>query len=101
MASSLVAVAALEAGGVVNRAADRAVEAVGVARHRAEALVPLHALEPAHRVEDRREAETGLLAAGLLAHPLIEDHEVQAPDDDAGRAQGDEDPPDLLLGRLE
>ena len=64
-------------------------------------LVPLHALDAVHRIEDGGQAEVRLVPARLLAHPVVERGEVDAAHDDPGGAQGDEEPPDLLLRDLE
>src|SRR5262249_48660543 len=73
---------ATDAGGGLDRPPGLAQETVGDALDAADRFVALHALDAAHRIEERDQAEAGL-APGFLAQVVLEAGELDAAHGDA------------------
>src|SRR6185503_12816373 len=76
-------------------------EAVGDPLEPAHGLVELHALDAAHRVEERHETEPRLASRRFLPQVVLEGRELDAAQRDSGGQQRDQDPPHLLARAVE
>ena len=77
-----------------------ALEAVRIAGQRPQRVVALHALQPAHRIEERDGPDERLVAARLLAHPVVE-RARSSPRRTTPAARARQHAPDLLLRRVQ